>query len=1806
MTVKPSVIASNSTVTVSWNEWTKSENNGDGPVIGYYVCYKQTGETWESCSNTVTGLSIVFNIDGDNNDGFQQGVEYEFGVAAIRPGSLGSGIISPLTQFIIPCLPPVIVPSNVQVSVVSDSEIEVQWQPISISPDRCNSLSKYTLRYTNDNISHQTKTVLAAETMEVVSSIISDLDPCTAYDVRVAATNSAGDGPFSDVVLIKTDSEVPNAVKNPNLESGNRSITVMWEAPDYEHCQIEHYKLTYQLENQGLCGENEEAFEETKTVTELSHTIDNLEPYSRYIIEISAVTHHQSKEGPITTINATTNEGEPLDGPEDIEGMITINATNEFPGSITINFGSVSCLKRRGEITNYIVQVVDEDGNIIGPEKTSAQHATITGIHPCETVTPHVAACTLVGCGEFATGPDITMNTAAPGNVSVKVQHHQKVKKMNVTWSVPEVVYCPIVLYQIMYRRILLDGCQKESHAYTIKSVNGSTTKYILKDLPPFSTYEVVVSAGVNKSDNDGIIYGFGRAGFNTTKQQAPIAAPENVAYDTINARSFNFTWEEIPCGSRQGSIDRYIYVLKHGNSEPKKGTVEGDLYVVLDNLSPCTTYDFKVRGEGTAGKGPQANIQATTISEVPTKVGNGLIIEDGLTFEWDRPRPLACEIVKYYIEANLTNKDMCHASTTDDALSFEEQDTNIDLSDLEPYSEYVVTISAETDVGIGPAYIQNISTPEQAPLAGPRDLFNTSLSSENATFKWTEIECGSRRGFIRGYKFSIHTTVGEEDILTDDDVTDREYHVTNLKPFTEYIVRVRGFNSIGDSDSKELGFITKESTPTVPRNINILNTDTVSFLIEWSRPEPANGIVISYQLIVVGNEEVLIVYNVSDAERDTLAFSYEVRELTPNTNYTIQAAAFTSVGRGPLSDIIYVLTIPGKPGPVSNFQINNTEEKSVTVSWGKPKNPNGEILKYTLKYRILEKLFEPDADITGEWIDATECKGALNKNCTIEDLEPATKYAIEVYASTEAGDGKHLTKNTTTDTPPVPKQPTLKVVSTTDSTITVELFPLEDFIYISNYVILVEKESSAKRRNAKEKLTHKDSPDKYISASFPRDEVPDLFIIGDGKVHNGYYNAPLSKDNKYFLSFRTDDAIDDESRSGKAIQPGSNDTSIGMILGILFGFIVAVLVLGLVWFLKYKRREKNPPKPMLPMSKLKTESRLPHVPSEDTIADTINSYTKPPLKAKPESSKATRVHRPVKIEHLVAYVKKKRMDKEEGFQNDFESLPNEQIHSWDVAKKSENKTKNRYGNIVAYDHCRVVLEPLPGDPHSDYINACYIDGYKQKVAYIATQGPNIASVDDIWRMAWKERSSIIIMVTNLFEAGKKKCEKYWPEKSQTYGRIDVKITDEEECPQYTIRSFKMTKDDEIREIKQFHFTVWPDMGVPEFANDVLRFIDVVKKNGNFDTGPTIVHCSAGVGRTGTMIAINEMLDMARDEGKINVFNFVNQMRKNRVKMVQTLDQYFFIFDALLEAVVCGQTSTKAADINPFYNSLLTSNTLTKRSYILEQYNALEAMNAVMTEENTAGGRLPANVAKNRFLSRIPIDGSRPYLMTLSSEDSTNYINASFLHGYRGKDMYISTQMPLPNTIADFLCMVYDYKSKLIVMLNDDPSTDQTYGKYWPESGSEQHGPMIIEHVSTENSKAAICRTFQLKNTSRSKEKPREIKQYQYLGWPSSSKIPSSAESVLEFLKLLDREDIPSDAPITVHCKNGMERCGVFCTIHSVLQQLQHEQIVDVFHTIRKFRRSKPNMVSPVSQYEFCFNTVRCYLDAFEIYSNYK
>jgi protein tyrosine phosphatase len=235
------------------------------------------------------------------------------------------------------------------------------------------------------------------------------------------------------------------------------------------------------------------------------------------------------------------------------------------------------------------------------------------------------------------------------------------------------------------------------------------------------------------------------------------------------------------------------------------------------------------------------------------------------------------------------------------------------------------------------------------------------------------------------------------------------------------------------------------------------------------------------------------------------------------------------------------------------------------------------------------------------------------------------------------------------------------------------------------------------------------------------------------------------------------------------------------------------------------------------------------------------------------------------------------------------------------------NKLKNRYGNIVAYDHSRVVLPVINDDPQTDYINANWIRGYKREKGYVATQGPVPNSFISFWRMIWHVKAEVIVMVTHEIEGNKLKCHRYWPDPTSTpsvkklqYGSIFVTHLNSIPHKNFTVRTFEVFFNGETRQIKQFAYTAWPDHGVPLTSNELLGFRNAINAAKVTPEIPLVVHCSAGVGRTGTYIAVDRAMDQALDMGgNINIDQMVVEMRQARNFMVQTVIQFIFIYRCL-------------------------------------------------------------------------------------------------------------------------------------------------------------------------------------------------------------------------------------------------------------------------------------------------------------------
>ncbi|XP_058660976.1 tyrosine-protein phosphatase non-receptor type 12 isoform X2 [Ammospiza nelsoni] len=268
----------------------------------------------------------------------------------------------------------------------------------------------------------------------------------------------------------------------------------------------------------------------------------------------------------------------------------------------------------------------------------------------------------------------------------------------------------------------------------------------------------------------------------------------------------------------------------------------------------------------------------------------------------------------------------------------------------------------------------------------------------------------------------------------------------------------------------------------------------------------------------------------------------------------------------------------------------------------------------------------------------------------------------------------------------------------------------------------------------------------------------------------------------------------------------------------------------------------------------------------------------------------------------------------EDNFASDFMRLRRlstkyrtEKIYPTATGEKEENVKKNRYKDILPFDHSRVKLTLKTPPQDSDYINANFIKGVHGPKAYVATQGPLANTVIDFWRMIWEYNVAIIVMACREFEMGRKKCERYWPlygEAAVTFGPFRVSCEAEQARTDYFIRTLLLEFQNETRSVYQFHYVNWPDHDVPSSFDSILDMISLMREYQEHEDVPICIHCSAGCGRTGAICAIDytwNLLKAGKIPEEFNVFNLIQEMRTQRHSAVQTKEQYELVHRAIAQ-----------------------------------------------------------------------------------------------------------------------------------------------------------------------------------------------------------------------------------------------------------------------------------------------------------------
>ncbi|XP_066547880.1 receptor-type tyrosine-protein phosphatase C isoform X3 [Amia ocellicauda] len=590
----------------------------------------------------------------------------------------------------------------------------------------------------------------------------------------------------------------------------------------------------------------------------------------------------------------------------------------------------------------------------------------------------------------------------------------------------------------------------------------------------------------------------------------------------------------------------------------------------------------------------------------------------------------------------------------------------------------------------------------------------------------------------------------------------------------------------------------------------------------------------------------------------------------------------------------------------------------------------------------------------------------------------------------------------------------------------------------------------------------------------------------------------------------------------------------------------------------------------------------------------------------------------PIFAEQLLDTYKRKVADEGRLFLAEFQSIPRV-FSKFTVkeARKSCNQQKNRYVDILPYDYNRVQLSQMNGEAGSDYINSSFIDGFKEPRKYIAAQGPKEETVHDFWRMIWEQKSSIIVMVTRCEEGNRNKCAQYWPtmdREAEIFEEFVVKINDENQCPHYIIRNLRVSNRREKsseRDVTHIQFTSWPDHGVPGDPHLLLKLRSRVNAFNNFFSGPIVVHCSAGVGRTGTYIGIDAMMECLEAEGRVDIYGYVVKLRRQRCLMVQVEAQYILIHQALIEHNQFGDTEISLSELHSTLNTLKKKDPPSDPTLLEAEFQRLPKYKNWRTQNM---GTNEENKKKNRYSTFIPYDYNR-VLIRLEDEashdseheedtedssddddeDSTKYINASYIEGYWGQRCLIAAQGPLSDTIADFWQMIFQKKVKFIVMLTACKEGDQEFcSQYWHDEKT-LYDEIEVTVVDTEVCPGYIVRGIEIKHTKR--KESRKIYQYHFQKWSESS-LPEDSQDLIAMIRAIKKKfkrDISRperNMPVVVHCNDGTTRTGMFCALWNILDSADTEKLVNIFQMVKTLRKERQGVLSSFEHYQFLYDAI--------------
>uniref|UniRef100_A0A8C3H8T0 Receptor-type tyrosine-protein phosphatase eta n=1 Tax=Chrysemys picta bellii TaxID=8478 RepID=A0A8C3H8T0_CHRPI len=812
-------------------------------------------------------------------------------------------------------------------------------------------------------------------------------------------------------------------------------------------------------------------------------------------------------------------------------------------------------------------------------------------------------------------------------------------------------------------------------------------------------------------------------------------------------------------------------------------------------------------------------------------------------------------------------------------------------ITGLKPGTLYAITVFAQVAGTDG-----NASTIEIYTSNPVFDIEATNISTEQVILIWKNNDTAAPN-----YTYVIYIDGNGTSPTQNQTAQNESAVIVGLQPGTPYnftIVPLAADNTT-TGDSRVLRIYTK---PSPVFDIEATNISTEQVILMWKNNDTAAPLY-TYVIYIDGNGTSPTRKQTSQNE------SAVIVGLQPGTpyNFTIVPLAADNTTTGDSSSHTHLYKWLGHSSamathffnnhpdcstnlfssfadaaPVSSFNCTQvTKEAKLTLKW---ERPAGDITNFTIK------------TFSDAWSNETLVL-ASDLDTTVTNLNYSTSYSVSIITRSCGKESlpKQITCVTSITDPPAPvEKPNITSITHNSFKIQFSAFVSKNGPLKAYAIVITTAKEGNKPTNSSLSYTYKDFKEKktntYVTYvknitqmrafSSRSDSSQYEMEVGNAGTSDGYANARLEPLGSYrasvagFTKMELNNGIVEE-RSYVSFTPYSQEILLpqdpGVITGAVIGCILgAVAITTVVVFVFWRRRRKDGKNSELPFSPIRSKS--------------------------------------IKVENFESYFKKQQADSNCGFAEEYDELKSVGINQPKFAAElTENRGKNRYNNVLPYDISRVKLS-IQNHPTDDYINANYMPGYNSKKEFIAAQGPLPNTVQDFWRMIWEKNIYAIVMLTKCVEQGRTKCEEYWPDKgSNYYDDITVTLVSEYVLPEWTIRDFTVEDRDatESHSVRQFHFTSWPDHGVPETTDLLINFRHLVQENirQNPPDSPTLVHCSAGVGRTGTFIAIDRLIQQIEMDNISDVYGVVYELRMHRPLMVQTEDQYVFLNQCVLDII---------------------------------------------------------------------------------------------------------------------------------------------------------------------------------------------------------------------------------------------------------------------------------------------------------------